>query len=354
MDTTNGRTSDFDNEPPSDSPAHGNASVDQETRSVPDWITNDGLLRDEGALFGMAQATPDQVETKVQIIRDVYDGLIATAKHQEERLNERAAHLKDKQTALKQKEETLKASIDSPDVPKVDGAEDHTPHTFTRHVVGFLVAALACVGPFFLIYEQFQNEFDHALWISLGVTLAGFFSVFSPVSLLFTSTEAQTRPSDAPEPWKIYLVEVAVPITVSTFVVLWRVEAYPWPRLVGLWLMLTVAFLVLGRLLLSTMPQVALLFKVLKRQVKVAWARRTHKKTLRALRNTEQKALEQEQDALQEAWEQLDSTRPLESLRERKVRLFMSEYHLARRWSETAGEQGKEPRIPPEIIADDI
>jgi Skp family chaperone for outer membrane proteins len=118
--------------------------------------------------------------------------------------------------------------------------------------------------------------------------------------------------------------------------------------------MLTVAFLVLGRLLLSTMPQVALLFKVLKRQVKVAWARRTHKKTLRTLRNTEQKALEQEQDALQEAWEQLDSTRPLESLRERKVRLFMSEYHLARRWSETAGEQGKEPRIPPEIIADDV
>lgn len=348
MDTTNGRTSDFDNEPPSDGPAHGNARVDQETRSVPDWITNDGLLRDEGALFGMAQAAHDQVETKIGVIRDVYDGLITKAKHQEERLNERGAHLKDKQTALARKEEAIQARIDAPDVPQVEGAEDHTPHTFTRHVVGFLVAALACVGTFFLIYEQFQNEFDHALWISLGVTLAGLFSVFSPVSLLFTSTAAQTRPSDAPEPWKIYLVEVAVPITVSTFVVLWRVEAHPWPRLVGLWLVLTVAFLVLGRLLLSTIPQVALLFKVLKRQVKVAWRRHTHRKELEALR-TEKKTLEDEEDHLQNEWEQLDSIRPLEKLRERKIRLFMSEYHLARRWSDTQ----EEPLIRPEVISED-
>ncbi|MFO8231739.1 MAG: hypothetical protein R6U20_03650 [Longimonas sp.] len=346
---TNDHPIDADNELQSSGPAHGNASVEQEAHSVPDWITNDGLLRDEGALFGMAQATQDQVENKVQVIRDVYEGLIAKAKHQEERLNERASHLKDKQAAIERKKEAIRANIDAPDVPEVEGSEDHTPHTFMRHVTGFLVTVVACIGTFFLIYEQFQNEFDYALWISLGVTLAGLFSVFSPVSLLFTSTRAQTQPPDAPERWKVYLVELAVPIAVSTFVVLWRVEAHLWPRLVGLWLMLTISFLVVGRLLLSTVPQMALLFKVLKRQVKVAWMRRKHRKELQALRNTEQKRLEEEQDALQDAWEQLDSTRPLEKLCERKVRLFISEYDLARRWSATQGE----PRIRPEIISED-
>ena len=320
-------------------PAHRNAGVDQESRSVPDWITNDGLLRDEGALFGMARASQDQVETKVQIIRDVYDGLIATAKHEEERLNERAAHLKSKQNALDDREAALRARINAPDVPAVEGADDHTPHTFVRHVAGFLATVLACVGTFFLIYEQFQTEFEHALWISMGVTLAGFFSVFSPVSLLFTSTASQTQRSDAPERWKIYLVELAVPVTASTFVALWRVGAHPWPRLLGLWLMLTVAFLVLGRLLLSTVPQMALLFKVLKRQVKVAWARRRHRKELQALRDTERAALQEERDALQQAWEALDSTHPLEKLCDRKIGLFRSEYDLARRFAEDNPER---------------
>lgn len=316
-------------------PAHGNARADQEARSVPKWIANDGLLRDEGTLFGLAQASPEQVEAKVQVIRDVYDGLIAHARHKEERLNERAAHLQQKRDALAGKREALKAKIAAPDVPAVEGADAHTPHTLTRHVIGFVIAVFACLGTFFLIYEQFQAAFEHAFWITLGVTLAGFFSVFSPVSLLFTSTATHTKAPEAPERWKVYLVELAMPLTAATFVALWRVGAHPWPRLVGLWLLLAIAFLVVGKLLLSTVPQIALLFKLLKRKGIVRWRRRRHRKALEALDESDGQALRDAHDRLQADWEALDTTRPLEKLCARKIGLFQSEYALARRFAET-------------------
>jgi cell division protein FtsB len=130
------------------------------------------------------------------------------------------------------------------------------------------------------------------------------------------------------------VVEFSVPLAASTFVALWRYDALSLPRILGLWLFLTVVFLLGGKLFLSAIPRTATLFHMARRTWRLKRMERKHEKELKARGDSLRKKLDQldeEEEALESERDGLESPAALEKLRERKVQLFLSEYELVRR-----------------------
>lgn len=308
-----------------------NAKADQDARSIPRWIGNDGLLRDEGTLYGLAGLPEQELKSKVETIRKAYSGLLSDKEDAYTSIDEKMERLGERRNEIQEDLEALEDETFEADLPPVDGSEDVTPNTFLRYLVGVVAAGSICAFTFFLIYEQFASEFEHAMLISLSVTLAGFFVVFDPVSLFYTSAPDR---GGAPENWKTYVVEFSVPLAASSFVALWRYDALSVPRTLGLWLFLTVVFLLGGKLFLSAIPRTATLFHMARRRWRLKRMERQHKKERKGRSESLQKKLDQldeEKEALESERDELESPAALEKLRERKVQLFLSEYELVRR-----------------------
>ena len=299
-------------------------------------VEDDGLLRDEGVIFGRAVGTAPiekdggPLHWKLEAIRSYYRKQAASAQAaldaSDERMRELGAVLEQATAALADKEAQRLA------------AEDIDAPLRVRDGFGLVVALVACVGaPLVVLSVLRPDAFAQPVPVAIAVTVAGLFSLFQARSLLFVSNAHLTRDAAQPELWKVYAAELLLPIAAAAFVAVFAHREGVWVQTAATFAFLLLLFWVTGKLTLSALPRVAA----------AVTAAREHKRLhaeaqeARAKREGAVSALEMLRGQLQE---QRAEVARFNHTADARVALFMSEFELARRYARLREEKLREQR----------
>lgn len=176
------------------------------------WIINEGLLRDEGTLFGIAGAN---IEDKITAIRDYYRIKKAATQTKREQLDKEMEELQS---------DLAKALSKIPDLESNSKSINLVP-TFLQI---FLYGGI-CYFNFYL-ESYWLSPVIHSTLICVGLYLFGLFSVFIGRSIMYNAAGALAEDKAGVgkrEAWKIYLEEFGVPLVVSLFISILPANAYP-------------------------------------------------------------------------------------------------------------------------------
>jgi hypothetical protein len=251
------------------------------------WIINEGLLRDEGTLYGIAGAG---VQEKTDAIRDYY------------RIKKAASRTK--QDHLDKKITEIREQLPMPD-------------SESSNLLPILLQLLMYVGICYFNYwleSYWLSPVFHTTFICLGLYLFGLFSVFIGRSVMYNTAQSLTDEkgqADQREKWKIYLEELGVPLIVALFISILPARAYPIEYSVVAGLFFFMLFLLGGKGLVNT------LFRV-RREMAGCFQHLRRSKKNKALISL-QGDLESTAAALEE----------LNGEEEYKIKVFASEYKLA-------------------------
>ena len=247
---------------------------------MPYWLADEDTLRDEGVLFG-------QKENRIEELR-----------------------------------------------AKLEGLENSRPegeHQLPRTLVGLLLSIAMCVGNYYLIEETLRPAFASSSFVALGVFLAGMFTLFGRVSL-FHDTESRVS-------WRRLLEEVGMPLAAALFVFAQALHTQNGWQATALFLFVFSLFLFAGKLFLSNIT-------VLRNDLT---ARRGRLESVSQAQLWEEEIgnLEQEINELRiQKWQVLREQGTSESERARLharrdmlIKLFESEFYLARTMKGRLSEQ---------------
>jgi hypothetical protein len=266
------------------------------------WIENDGLLRDEGVVFGLA-GDREGLARKEECIRAYYRRWIA----EDDR----------RRAAIESEMRDTVVAGSAPTPPRPEG--DDAGALAFRHLAGIVAASAACVGTGVLVYEQLRGSFVWPGAITMGVVAAGFFTTFLPISLLFTSDRGDRQ--GGVELWKVRLAEFGLPLASAAFVVSWGWDRLGPARSAATLVLLFLAFTFAGRQLLSSIPWLGGAVRRL-RSDRIAAIQAVRAAGEEAARAERRASLHRELGALR-------SQAEWEAIRDAKLALFMSEYELA-------------------------
>lgn len=256
------------------------------------WIVNEGLLRDEGTLYGIAGAG---IQEKTEAIRDYYRIRKATVRSKQDHLERQIA-----------------------DIPP-------QPTSESSNLLPVILQLLMYVGICYFNYwlaTYWLSPVFHSTFICLGLYLFGLFSVFIGRSVMYNAAQSLTEEKDQAvqrEKWKIYLEELGVPLVVSLFVSILPARAYPIEYTIIAALFFFMLFLFGGKGLVNT------LFRA-----KKELARGFH--DLKQKKNRNQlRSLQNNLESTAAALEELDGEEAY------KIKVFTSEYALAFESRQLAG-----------------
>ncbi|WP_031530757.1 hypothetical protein [Dyadobacter crusticola] len=286
--------------------------------TIPYWLEDEDMLRDEGVLFGLSESDPNE---KTDIISKYFSNLaaghIADIEQQNERIQELNLFIGQKNNRIDELQERLKTPAGYPT----------TEHHLPRTLIGITLCIAMCIGNFFLIRESLKPVFNDNSWIALGVFLAGMFSLFGRISL-FHDTDSKVT-------WKSLLEEVGLPFASALFVFANVVTHQTWWQAFALFIFVFFLFLFAGKLLLSNIT-------VLRNDLQ-AWLniRKDRRDSSDNQYNweTECQTLQGEIDELRvKKWQVLREQSTAETERDKLyakrdmlIKLFESEFYLARR-----------------------
>lgn len=202
---------------------------------IPYWLEDEDTLRDEGVLFGLSESDPTE---KTDIIHKYFSHLAAphlsNIEQHNEQIQEQNLFIGQKSNRIEELENKLKNLV----VTKSD-SEHHLPRT----LIGLSLSIAMCIGNFFLIKESLKPAFAESTWISLGVFMAGMFSLFGRISM-FHDTESKVS-------WRSLLEEIGLPFAAALFVF---ANILPYQGIwqgIALFIFVFFLFLFAGKLLLS-------------------------------------------------------------------------------------------------------
>ncbi len=289
---------------------------------IPFWLENEDALRDEGVIFGLSEA---KAEEKIGAIRNYFAHQTAelekTVEYHSEKIGEINLLIEQKETRIN--ELTEKA--------RVLENRERTDHQLPRTVIGIVLSLAMCVGNYYLIDESILTNFpENHYVIALGIFLAGMFNLFNPKSL-FHEKESSIS-------WRQLLEEVGMPLAASVFVFVQALDNQSLLRSFALFFFVFFLFLFAGKLLLSNLT-------VLKTDSGIWFD------NLRLQKDKINKAQEWEEEITKlkleideqrvEKWKIVDALKlpeaELKRLNERRemlVKLFESEFNLARSYRE--------------------
>ncbi|RYU91848.1 hypothetical protein [Emticicia agri] len=293
-----------------------------ETPLTPFWLENEDALRDEGVIFGLSES---KAEEKIGAIRNYFAhktaDLVETVGNLSERINELNLFIGQKETRIEELKEKART---------LENREAEN-HYLPRTIVGLLLSLAMCVGNYYLIDESIQPNFpQNHFFIALGILLAGMFNLFNPKSLF--------HEKDTPISWKNVLEEVGMPLAASVFVFVQALEHQSTVRALALLLFTFFLFLFAGKLLLSNLT-------ITKNDVSL-WLNNRRLKSDKVSKagewDTEQNQLKNEIDELRiQKWKIVDELKApeaelnrLNEKREMMIKLFESEFNLARSYRE--------------------
>lgn len=289
-----------------------------------EWITDEGLLRDEGVICGLAAV---DVDHKIKAIDAFYQELILKNRNQRDAHN---AHLKD---VLIKQEPLLSRRQESMD--RMQNLEklyhDGQGFRIIRLGVGLLLSLGICSVQFTLIYDLLQPFTDVPLIYALGIFFPGMFGQYTFISFFFTD---QQQPEDEGHAqWKRMLLEIGMPVIAS---LLLCGLIYPGTAaflLVIYFLFFTLVFLFAGKMVLSNLA-------VFQRR----WHEHAEHKAFRKHLKKQMEDLKKEMESIGESMvslegqmvslqSELDSLEPEAAIRAKNDmsrEIFLSEYTLAR------------------------
>lgn len=202
------------------------------------WIINEGLLRDEGTLYGIAGANTQE---KVEAIRDFYRIRKAAAQTRREQLEKEIGELQSKSSAQGQ-----------------EGGDAESRGDVINVVPMTMQLSLYIAICFFNFYLEvyWLSPAIHSFFICVGLYLFGLFSVFMGRSIMYNaagSLVSENVDGGRREAWKIYFEEFAIPVMVSLFIAILPAGAYPLSFSVIAGLVFFLLFLLGGKGLVNTM-----------------------------------------------------------------------------------------------------
>ena len=251
------------------------------------WIINEGLLRDEGILYGIAGA---DIQEKTEAIRDYYRVKKAASRTKQDHLDKKITEIREQ-------------------LPM--------PTAESSNLLPVILQLLMYAGICFFNYwleSYWLSPVFHTTSICLGLYLFGLFSVFIGRSVMYNATQSLADEKDQTrqrEKWKIYLEELGVPVTVSLFISILPARAYPIEYSVVAALFFFMLFLLGGKGLVNT------LFRV-RKELATGFQHLRQKK-----KSNELTSLQGDLESTDAALEELDGEE------EYKIKVFTSEYKLA-------------------------
>ncbi len=202
----------------------------------PAWLDDEELLRDEGVLFGLSDARPDEM---LYAIRHEFAKQTAGLEQLIEQHNEKIGELN---LFIEQHEGQISELRYKTDEL---GQRQPVDHQLPRTLAGLGLSALMCVGTFFLIDETLRPAFTESRWIALGVFSAGMFSLFNRTSLF--------HEADSPTTARRLLEEIGMPLAASLFVFAQALKTQSVGNAFALLLFVFFLFLLTGKLLLGNL-----------------------------------------------------------------------------------------------------
>lgn len=296
----------------------------------PNWIEDEGLLRDEGVIFGLASA---DVESKLDTIKAYYEQKLEAAKkyiadyrQEEERLQQL---VNDTKAGLNAKEDKVKS---------LQAYEPHNGRGIQRPLLALIGYTAAFIINWFLIRFCFQGVWSgtEASFIAAGVYLFGLFSLFHRHSVFFYNSKVVQEKNNNVELWKLLLNELGIPVAVVGIIVAFGYYSRLGNPAVLIATALFTLFLLVygGKQLLLQWEIIGTLLKQRSVYRKGRKSKRKEAKAILADLKTDREAVataEQRLEQYREGRLQLPNTSEIEKLCESKISLFKSEYELARK-----------------------
>lgn len=288
------------------------------------WITDEGLLRDEGTLFGLSGG---RIDEKVDAITHFYASQILQAEREI-----RLSNLEIDEASSDLEQSIRKETEARNKVKEINGFKPVDVQYGFWEVFSF-IGFCAVVGcNYFLIYQVGNKAWEYPVVVATGAYLFGIFSLFNKASMLFSSEAATAEINNQVEKWKLLGQEVAVPLVVTIYVAVsgW---GYNRPELVlASGLIIFFLFLYAGKALLR---QVGFLRIVLNHFINAGKARKWRKQETQKLEeevatlSDKQGQLKSAIKQLREKQQQIRLPEQIEKDRDTSIKLFESEYKLA-------------------------
>lgn len=298
---------------------------------IPFWLENEDALRDEGVIFGLSES---KAEEKVGAIRNYFAHQTAElekdVEYNSEKIGELNLFIEQKETRINELTEKF----------RILESRERSEHQLPRTFIGIVLSLAMCIGNYYLIDESILPNFPQNHYvIALGIFLAGMFNLFNSRSIF--------HEKDSSISWRNLLEEVGMPLAASVFIFVQAIDNQSLMRSFALFLFVFFLFLFAGKLLLSNLTVLktdsSLWFDNLRLQKdKVNKTQEWEDETAKLKLEIDEQRIEK--------WKIIDAMKSpeaeLKRLNERRemlVKLFESEFNLARGYREKlTGKQIRE------------
>jgi hypothetical protein len=272
------------------------------------WINNEGLLRDEGALFGIAGA---DIKDKMNAIESFYKTRTAEPmlikQFLEQKIQEHDLVISVNRKVLADISSQLKSTREK--------------NNFLPALLQLLAVMGVCVFNYFVVSWWLSPAVDSYL-ICAGIYLSGLFSFYISRTLNNEETEENVQPQKG---WKINLRELAVAAGVALFICVLTFRSYPPAHSLAAFLILCIIFSA-GKVLMSS-------FFNFKEEGSTWLHFYSERSGLKKQSKELSKAIEKSAAAIETARTEIQEPsirlKKLEAEHEYKTRIFLSEYNLA-------------------------
>lgn len=209
------------------------------------WINNEHLLREEGAVYGLLD---EGLEEKLDVIQKFFNKVInplqVSKDREEEELNQLII---ERQSIYRGLED---AKIEWIGFQK---SAQKKEHFFWPALASTLIYGIVIGASFYISYIWLLPELGHnTLIVSLGAFLFGALSLFSRFPFLLFNDRKANEESKR-EYWKLILEEVGAPVVAVMFIVSFGAPHHPWWHGVAMAFFLLFVFLFAGKGLLSSL-----------------------------------------------------------------------------------------------------
>lgn len=174
------------------------------------WITDEGLLRDEGILFGLSGG---KIDEKTEAIEHFFAGKIIQARQEIDFLDLKIDEASTKLGKNLQEETAAKTRLQ-----EINSFKPVDVQYVFWDAISFLGFCAVLVCNYFLIYQVGSKAWEFPVAVATGTYLFGLLTLFNKVSILFSSESSTSEGTSNVERWKLVGQEIGVPLVVALYV----------------------------------------------------------------------------------------------------------------------------------------
>jgi len=207
------------------------------------WIEDEGLLRDEGVLFGLEGVA---VEEKIETINNYYDQVILPSIVKKDSIELKKEEVIKKVELINDKIISLEVDI----TKKNEVKKELNFYWMARNILGATLVLTTVIANYKVIEFFLKPYFGQNILPAIGIFGFGMFNIFKPFSIWFLQDEQISFPTS--KATKIdFITEILPPLVSTSLLIAFSFNFFPIHiLLVGFFFVLTL-FLLNGKLFLS-------------------------------------------------------------------------------------------------------